>query len=427
MDNVELFSIIESLIASGREDSYWDFKQEWHNNKADLLHDIICLANNRDFRESYLIVGVTNAGDVVGIQSDEGRRNTQQLNDFLSAQNFIGGLRPVVQVETLEIENHEIDVVAIKASRNVPFILARKYRTLAQGAVYTRIVDANTPRDSTASNDQQEMLWRHRFHLDASPIERLKHYLKNPDNWEQSASNRDPNISYNYNVTRNLPDRPHPRDTFADYDYYYKFAPEYTIKFAEDFEDSEDKDYLIGMWTTADSTWQQVFCRYHQTILFNHEWIQFDASYGAAMMRPERKNYVNFAQVPLGAMQASECLQMDSFIQDELIYLLNQFIRCKKELANSAEQYYRVEQHVITFENESEKKSFIKHVIKESERLLGEADTISVRLGEATEPWDNPYHNRCYQSTKILVDEYARWKTDNSENAETKESCLTSR
>ena len=43
----EIIELIEQKV----EGSYWDFKQEWHSNNADLLHDIICMANspaNRD-------------------------------------------------------------------------------------------------------------------------------------------------------------------------------------------------------------------------------------------------------------------------------------------------------------------------------------------------------------------------------------------
>lgn len=50
--------IIE-LINSMREDDWWDFKECHHEDKASLLHDIICMANNRANKDSYLIFGVT--------------------------------------------------------------------------------------------------------------------------------------------------------------------------------------------------------------------------------------------------------------------------------------------------------------------------------------------------------------------------------
>lgn len=38
---IELEDEIKVLILSKREDDYWDFKQQHHSNKANLLHDII--------------------------------------------------------------------------------------------------------------------------------------------------------------------------------------------------------------------------------------------------------------------------------------------------------------------------------------------------------------------------------------------------
>ncbi len=36
------------LIALKREGAYWDFKKEWHKDNSELIHDILCLANNLD-------------------------------------------------------------------------------------------------------------------------------------------------------------------------------------------------------------------------------------------------------------------------------------------------------------------------------------------------------------------------------------------
>ncbi|MDK7925693.1 MAG: hypothetical protein QP798_00170 [Staphylococcus simulans] len=46
---------IINLIQEKREGSYWDFKAEYHKDKAELLHDIIRLSNNLLNQEAYLI------------------------------------------------------------------------------------------------------------------------------------------------------------------------------------------------------------------------------------------------------------------------------------------------------------------------------------------------------------------------------------
>lgn len=58
---------IRSLIDSKREGEYWDFKAKCHENKAELLHDIICLSNNLLSNEAYLILEVSDTGNILGI------------------------------------------------------------------------------------------------------------------------------------------------------------------------------------------------------------------------------------------------------------------------------------------------------------------------------------------------------------------------
>lgn len=56
--SLELRNEVLMLIDSKREDDYWDFKVKYHTNSANLLHDIICMANNRVDRDAYIIFGV---------------------------------------------------------------------------------------------------------------------------------------------------------------------------------------------------------------------------------------------------------------------------------------------------------------------------------------------------------------------------------
>ena len=63
---MELKYIVESLINKASEGSYWDFKQSWHSNNADLLKDIICMANNTtiDMQDGYIIFGIEDSDSV---------------------------------------------------------------------------------------------------------------------------------------------------------------------------------------------------------------------------------------------------------------------------------------------------------------------------------------------------------------------------
>ena len=96
---------IKKLISLKQEGNYWDFKREWYSQdkKADLLHDIICMANNLVNRDAYIIIGVDEENDYSfsSVKSDPNRKNTQKLVDFLREKHFAGGVRPIVSVKNI--------------------------------------------------------------------------------------------------------------------------------------------------------------------------------------------------------------------------------------------------------------------------------------------------------------------------------------
>ena len=80
MLNMNLRKEILELISLKQEGGYWDFKREWYHQdkKDDLLHDIICMANNQENRDAYIIIGVDeeNNYSVRDVSNDENRKNT---------------------------------------------------------------------------------------------------------------------------------------------------------------------------------------------------------------------------------------------------------------------------------------------------------------------------------------------------------------
>lgn len=98
---------VKDLISLKQEGNYWDFKREWYSQdkKADLLHDIICMANNLANRDVYIIIGVDEENDYSfsSVKSDSNRRNTQQLVDFLREKHFAGGVRLIINVENINL------------------------------------------------------------------------------------------------------------------------------------------------------------------------------------------------------------------------------------------------------------------------------------------------------------------------------------
>lgn len=211
MKNMSLKDEIKTLIALGTEGGYWDFKDKWHNNNADLLHDIICMANNLENRDAYLIIGVSNDGTVVGVPAND-RKNQQNVIDFLKDKKFAGGLRPTVYVQTLDFEK-QVDVIIIKNSTNTPYNLADNFQGVYKNHIYTRIGDTNTPKESTADVDKVAYLWRKRFGLDLSPLEKAKFLLRDSRNWFPFGT-----------------DGEHSSSQYSG-QYYHKQFPEFNLKY----------------------------------------------------------------------------------------------------------------------------------------------------------------------------------------------------
>ena len=82
-NNMNMEIRIKKLIDSKSEGDYWDFKQKWHNENERLLHDILCFANTVHDRECYLIIGVSDSGEIVGV-NEENRMKQVNVLDLLS-------------------------------------------------------------------------------------------------------------------------------------------------------------------------------------------------------------------------------------------------------------------------------------------------------------------------------------------------------
>lgn len=223
--NEKLYYEITELIESQREDDWWDFKREHHHDKADLVHDIICMANNRANRDSYIICGIEDKTfNVVGVENNSHRRNQQNIINILRSVHFAGSVRPRVEVRTIQVSGHDIDIIIIKNSFDVPYYLEKQYqdsnikspegkkigRIVQPYHIYTRVVDNNTEIDKNADINDIEYLWKKRLGLTDTPLQLISKLLQNPDDWE-----------------------------YEDDIYYHKLYPQYTIKNEFDYENED--------------------------------------------------------------------------------------------------------------------------------------------------------------------------------------------
>lgn len=214
---------IMSLIYLKQEGGYWDFKREWHTNKADLLHDIICMANNLESRDGYIIIGVDEENDYVvcGVNNDTNRRKTQNIVDFLRDKNFAGGIRPIVRVESINVMGVEIDVLVVCFSRHTPYYLVKNFEGVNANNIYTRVQDTNTPTNRSADIYHIEILWKRRFGLDASVMERFFILLDQYDQWECDFGNHKPAFHKIFPEFRIEADNENTRDGWEPQGVYY--------------------------------------------------------------------------------------------------------------------------------------------------------------------------------------------------------------
>ena len=322
---------IDELISLGQEGGYWDFKKQWHENKTDLLHDIICMANNLENRDAYIIIGVDEENDysIVDTKDDTNRRNTQKIVDFLKDKKFAGGIRPVVHVEPLDVGKNNMDVIVIENSHNTPFFLVDQFEGVRANHIYTRVMDTNTPIDKSADINHVEYLWRKRFYIDETPIEKFSHYLSNPSEW---ASIED-----------------------VDMGYFCRVAPEYTITCERDPNRDGYEYYLFGQVNHTPSWWY-VTLKYHQTAIARFLGIALDGG-RSFVIAPSREH--DLYQVGISFV--------GFFVANTLRSRLLSFFHAKETVEEYA--YRSFMNAVLMFKSVDESNRFFKYVIENTSRF----------------------------------------------------------
>lgn len=191
MNEEDLFKLIET-----REDERHDFKEKWYSSdennskRAEMLKDIFSFVNTTHDEDCYLIFGVTDdTREVVGIENDENRYNTQQITDWLNTLPIEPEV-PRVRVETLSIKDHKVDVMIIKNTDRVPVFLRSGKKgkgfgnhPIGPGQVFTRKEDTNTPISGTADYNQLTELFKKHLGLNLPIEKRFEKVLQDWKNW----------------------------------------------------------------------------------------------------------------------------------------------------------------------------------------------------------------------------------------------------
>lgn len=408
--NETLAEEITSLINKKQEGGYWDFKLGWHDSKAELLHDIICLANNMENRDAYLIFGVKDKTcEIIGINEDnkENRLNTVGVVNFLRDKKFVGDVRPIARVETICIEGKELDILIIENSYYTPFRLSQDFKdkpkksdgkdagkTVKANNVYTRIQDTNTPIDKTADPDKEEKLWRKRFHIDDSVYNKAMYYLGRPEDWEKSEAD----LSDNYVITGlsakvNI-SRPSSRKRF-----YYKFSAEYSVDLLNEKPSIDNLNVLIRdlSWYSPGMKAGYVILKIYDNVLY----AGYCDDYGNyRLMRPCR----DFVKI-IKNDSISDSIPIFYFIKDSCEDKLNRFLI---NIQNNDKKYQSTwHKDVITFDSEDERCQFMEYIRKNYKNV---DDVLESKIEEDDRVLSNAVSRPRCRSMEIIKIKYDTWK-----------------
>lgn len=311
----ELEETIRELFYQNTEGEYWDFKEfpyfysgqedkELNKKKNDLLHDIICMANNLSNHEAYLIMGISdNPVEIVGVEKYLNRWTQENYLDFIQSKKWAGDYIPSLELRTITNGTcAELDILIVHKSSRVPFYIKEKYQSIQPNQIYARKGAKNTPINKEAEIQDIEKLWEFRFGLTPYPKERVFNYIKDIDSWVKMKSSYD-QISW----------------------YYEKF-PEYTI----DLVDDPDNDNLRTppfalIQTNARSSWHILRVKYHQTILLEFSAHYIDEARGIAV-QPKNSLLEIFDRYPESKFVNSYYYYFEESPEINLMWLLKSLL-----------------------------------------------------------------------------------------------------
>lgn len=370
---------ILELISLKQEGAYWDFKKEWYEDgkQQDLLHDIICMANNMEDHDAYIIIGIDEENEyrVKDVANAENRKTTQMLVNFLRDKKFAGGIRPRVMVETMQLETGVIDIIVIKNGYSTPYVLEESYKGVFANNIYTRVMDSNTPKNKTAEISHIEYLWKKRFRLLTIPLEQVFYYLLKKEDWLD--------VPDDSSMTRQ----------------YYKYSPEYIIEYCE-CDDRNGYEYYLFSQRDSRPRWYNIYVKYHQTTLFSTIGVGLDG----------RRAFTN---VP-----STDFLFNDWRMERNVV--LKYYIKGSKEMIlydffgdyDNDEAMYardRFEECILIFSSEAEKESFKEYAAsKWSERQNYLNDVILPHM-ELPQDYCEDAFKEDYENAIVLkkmLDEY---------------------
>lgn len=236
---------LKRIIEAGECD-FIDFKRQFSQNTDDLIHDVICLANAEANGRRFLVFGVSDDREIVGVENCQNRKNQAAIIDTLRNAHF--NHLPTVRLTTIVCDQHEIDILTIENSPDKPFYITRDFHRpprppVRAGVPYSRNGDTNTPRNQCPDSVKIDKMYRQRYGLDLNPMDRFEIYLKDKKHWK-----------YGYNENGQL-------------FFYYAPNPEFTVTFSERERKESFEEPWVLCFPDSSASSNNVYLKYHSTVI----------------------------------------------------------------------------------------------------------------------------------------------------------------
>lgn len=312
MTNDQLDEIIMELLHLGVEGEYWDFKEkpyffegqsdkDKNKKKGDLLHDIICMANNLSNRDAFIIMGIQDKPvKITGAKQFSNKWTQESYQDFLQNLTWAGDMIPIVEFRT--IHNGELDVLIIKKSNRVPFYITKKCNKVRENQIYVRKGSKNTAIDSQAEIGDIKKLFEFRFGLTPYPKERVINYISDHGHWIEM------------------------KEDYETRSWYYEKFPEYTIELSRDPDNETlaSPDYAY-VQMNCKSSWQILRVKYHQTTLMEYTAHYVDETRGVVVA--PRFSSIKIREDETLVSTKQYCYYFQECTEIKLMFLLQDLLR----------------------------------------------------------------------------------------------------
>ena len=395
--NQYIEDIVREFFYQGTEGEYWDFKEEPYfyegqsekdNNKkkGDLLHDIICMANNLSNRDAYIIMGIQNKPvKITGIKQFSNKWTQESYQDFLQNLSWAGDCVPTVELGSISDGN--LEVLVIRKSNKVPFYLTKRYNKVKENQIYVRRGAKNTAIDRQAEISDIEKLFEFRFGLIPFPKERVINYITDHDHWIEMKGDYE---------TRS---------------WYYEKFPEYTMELVDDPQNDELRAPVYALiHPNVRTIWEILRIKYHQTILLEFTSHYID-EYRGLSVQPRFSFLKLFEGVNNINLKTNYYYYLADSVEINLMYLLEEL---HEQDGEALRQHLSL---IPVFKNDDERETIEKYVEKNKAEFLVEIkkESEKVCLGynyegdDQTSKWDKE-EIAVTKVVKNLLDEYRKNK-----------------